>query len=131
MKSSEFENNFLAVFAKNISKKQLIKNKIRKNENGYLWNIFGNGLVKCFQGNDARFEFDKVDKYGAIEIQYDNCYMGDEESSIINNDHYTAKGIDDASLIEFYVIGKDFSWCYVVTHALDGCGPFFAYAPQE
>ena len=29
-----------------------------------------------------------------------------------------------------FVIGKNFSWCYVVTHEGDLCGSYFCYAPK-
>ena len=39
----------------------------------------------------------------------------------------TSSDIDDCGLIEFYVVGKNFEWCYVVTHELDLCGPYFCF----
>ena len=87
-------------------------------------------LLDCFEGNRAKEEFDKTDKNDAIEIQFDNQIIGDNCTFPIKDIHLSANDINDSGLFEFYVIGKDFSWCYVVTHEGDDAGPYFCYAPR-
>lgn len=130
MTDNKFVEKFLSVFAKDITKKQKRKAYIGKKYRGYLWHLFSYQLISCLEGNEARAEYDQVDKTGAFEIQYDNGIMGDGETISLNEEHKTAKGIDDSGYIEFYIIGKDFSWCYVVTHEGDYAGPYFCYAPN-
>ena len=69
--------------------------------------------------------YDNVDKTGAVEFQYDNGVMGDDVSIPLSKENDSSIKIKNNGLIEFYVIGKDFSWCYIVTHERDGCGPYF------
>ena len=128
MTDKEFTDKFLDTFAKNISKKELKKCHVGIKK-GCLWNLFGYKLLPCFEGNKAREEYDKADKTDAIEIQYALGWYDTKETSNLSAEHNTAAGIDDSSLNEFYVVGKDFSWCYVVTHAGDAAGPYFCYAP--
>lgn len=69
--------------------------------------------------------YDSIDRSGAIEFQYDNGFMGDDISTPLSKENDSSIKIQNNGLIEFYVIGKDFSWCYIVTHERDGCGPYF------
>lgn len=130
MTYQEFTEKFLSNFAKNISDKEKEMYHIGVKRKDFLWNIFAGKLIPCYEGGKARDIYDSVDKSDAIEI----CYSGhnkivtdDVETSAIKEKHKTAKGIDEDGLIEFYVVGKDFKWCYVVTHELDLCGPYFSY----
>lgn len=130
MKDYEFVDRFIEVFAGN-NESYRKKIKTVKKGRGYLWLLFNEKLVLCFEGDRARAEFDRVDKTEAFEIQYYNGFLGDEETSPLKKEHLTSTGIDDSCLPEFYVIGKEFSWCYVVTHEFDLCGPYFCYAPKK
>lgn len=125
----EFAESVLSAYGKNITKYQ-IKRSFRGYRKGYLWLGLSYKLLPCLEGDEARIEYDKVEKTDAFEIYYDDDF-GDKETTSINEMHLTAKQIDDLGLAEFYIIGKDFSWCYVLTHAGDGCGPFFCYAPKS
>ena len=100
-------------------------------ERARAWNLFAGKLIPCFSGNKARQEYDKVDKTEAEEIQFSSGFIGIDDLNTfpLADIHRTSQGIDESGLIEFYVVGKDFSWCYVVTHELDMCGPYFCYAP--
>ena len=60
-----------------------------------------------------------------VEFQYDNEFMSDDVSIPLSKENDSSMKIKNNGLIEFYVIGKDFSWCYIVTHERDGCGPYF------
>lgn len=93
--------------------------------NGYLWMICEHNLVQNLKGNEAMDAYDKVDKTDAIEFQYDNGFLGDNFSTPLSKENETSEKINKSGLIEFYIIGKDFSWCYIVTHEPEGCGPYF------
>lgn len=132
MKREDFIEIFLNTFAKNISAKKLKTYRIGADSGEFLWNIFAGELIPCFAGDRARQEYDKVDKVGAEEIQISNYFIGEDDlfSYPLSDMHETSHGIDESGLLEFYIIGKDFSWCYVVTHEGDLCGPYFCYAPK-
>lgn len=51
--------------------------------------------------------------------------MGDDISKPLSKENDNSIKIQNNGLIEFYVIGLNFSWCYIVTHEPDGCGPYF------
>lgn len=128
MTEKEFVERFLGVFAKDITEKQRRKNHIAGKRKGYLWNLFGTQFVSFFEGDIARAKYNIADKTGAFEVLYDSpCLLEAFESELLNAEHLTAEGIDNSGLAEFYIIGKDFSWCYVVTHAGDAAGPYFCY----
>ena len=129
MKREEFRETFLSVFANGMKRQQKRKYRIGLEYGGYLWHLCYYKLVPAFIGDDARKEYNKVDKNGAIQIRYDlGIGYGDEETSRLEDNFLTAEGIDKGGYSEFYVIGKDFSWCYIVTHEMDLCGPYFCYA---
>ncbi len=132
MTQKEFVDNFLISFTNHLPNKLLKEYRIGNAKKGFLWNLFAAKLVDCYEGDAARNEYDKVDKLDAFEIQYSgyNKVCFDEiETSKLKSEHKTAKGIDESGYPEFYVIGKDFSWCYVITHEFDLCGPYFCYKP--
>lgn len=124
MLDKEFVKEFLNVFAKNEQPR-----KIKKfyNGSGFLWEFIV-GKASTFEGKQARIEYDKADKANAFEIQYFNGVLGDKETLPLQPTHLTAQGIDVDSSPEFYVIGENFSWCYVVTHEGDRAGPYFCYS---
>ncbi len=117
----EFINNFVPL----ISVKDLKKLNCYAPNYGYLWMVCEHNLVENLKGIEAKIAYDKVDKTGAIEFQYDNGFLGDDVSIPLSKENDTSEKINKSGLIEFYVIGKDFSWCYIVTHEPDGCGPYF------
>lgn len=130
MTKKEFVETFYSSFAKNVLKEKL--NCKKKNE-GLLWDIFALKLIPCYNGEEARKMFDSMDKKGAMEIKYtghNNFFKDDEFVSNLSTTHTTAKDIDDSGVFEFYVIGENFNWCYVVTHEFDLCGPYFCFKQQ-
>lgn len=114
MKKEEFVQKFKDVFCKEYHKKMV-----------YLWEPFARNDIVCLKGNLARNAYDEVDKINAFEIQYDNGFIGDNSAIPLQNEHMTSSGVDESKLFEFYIFDKDFSWCYIVTHEYDICGPFF------
>ena len=123
------KKNFVKTFVENflptIPIKQLKKLHCYAPNHGYLWNACEHNLVENLKEKDAMEAYDKVDKTGAIEFQYDNGFMGDEVSTPLSEENDSSAKIKNEGLIEFYVIGKDFSWCYITTHEPNGCGPYF------
>lgn len=131
MTKKEFIDGFLRTFAINISAEKLKRYRIGANKKDYLWNLFASELVPCYKGDRARKEYDIADKFDAEAIQYSNGRIGydDECTRKLQNEFISASAIDRAGLMEYYIIGADFSWCYVITHELDLCGPYFCYKP--
>lgn len=125
---NDFPRLFLENFVPNVSYKKLKKLHILPfDDNGYLWMVCNHNLIKHLSGIDAKQKFDEVDKSSAFEIQYDNGFIGDDVACPLDKNHISSKLIEQSNLIEFYVIGKNFSWCYIVTHEKDDCGPYFIY----
>ena len=82
--------------------------------------ICEHNLVDNLKGKAAMIAYDNVDKAGAMEFQYDNGLMGDKVPIPLSIENDSAEKIKKNGLIEFYVIGKDFSWCYIVGHESKG-----------
>lgn len=122
---SNFPDIFIKEYAPVIPIRKLKKLHCLPKNGGYLWMICDRNLVDNLKGNDAKIAYDAVDKDGAFEFQYDNGVVGDDEAIPLSAENNTAEKIDRSGLYEFYVFSYDFSWCYIVTHELDGCGPFF------
>lgn len=120
-----FVKKFIDNFVPTISIKELKRLKCYAPNYGYLWMVCEQNLVENLKGNDAMIAYDNADKSGAVEFQYDNGFIGDEVSAPLSKENDRSVKIKNNGLIEFYVIGRDFSWCYIVTHELDGCGPYF------
>ncbi|MCB9498821.1 MAG: DUF4275 family protein [Bacillales bacterium] len=147
MTKDEFVRRFLETFYFDLTKKEFIEKMLSIDKNtkksiirqcykaykkhSYLWLGFSYKLPPCFEGNEARNEYDKVEKNGAFEIYYYVDNLCDDETQEISENHKTALQIDNSREAEFYIVGKDFSWCYVVTLDGDYCGPFFCYAPKK
>ena len=138
MNRKEFVVAFLDAFAKDLTKQQKRKLGLNFKPNGdyrgggYLWNIFASGSVPCFEGDEARAKYNEADKTDAFQIQYDTGIgYGDEQTEYLSPPFMTAEKLDLYGYPEFYIIGKDFSWCYVITHEGDLDGPYFAYRPSE
>ena len=136
MNRKEFVDTFLDAFATDLTKQQKRKLGLKFKPNGdyrsggYLWNIFASGSVRCFEGDEARARYNEADKTDALQIQYD-IGIGDEQTESLSAEFMTAEKLDLYGYPEFYIIGKDFSWCYVLTHEGDLAGPYFAYNPNR
>jgi hypothetical protein len=119
-----FAQLFIDTFVPDIPIKQLKRMRCYAPDHGYLWGVCDCDLVPNLKGFDAMNEYDRLEKAEAVEIVYDNGFEDNDNARPLSEDHDTANKIRDAGLMEFYVIGKDFSWCYIVTHELDACGPY-------
>ncbi|MBR1954736.1 MAG: DUF4275 family protein [Clostridia bacterium] len=123
--TENFVKKFIENFVPSISFQRLKKSKCYPPNHGYLWMVCEHDLVENLKGKDAMDAYDSIDKDGAIEFQYDNGFMGDDIAIPLSKANDSSIKIQNNRLIEFYVIGKNFSWCYIVTHECDGCGPYF------
>ena len=123
IKKENFVQEFIDNFVPLVSIKELKKLRCYP-PRGYLWMICEHNLVTNIKGKEAMLAYDKMDKTDAIEFQYDNGFMGDDVSIPLSKENDSSHKIQESRLIEFYVIGKDFSWCYIVTHEPNGCGPY-------
>ena len=124
IRKDNFVEMFLEKFAPDLTEKEL-KSKHCYPPNGYLWNVCELNLIPAYKGIDAMREYDNADKDGALEFQYDNGFMGDKVAIDLTDEYSASDKIEKSGIIEFYVIGRDFSWCYIVTHEREACGPYF------
>lgn len=119
MKKEEFYTKWIETFGCNISKSD-IKNYVKSTGN-FIWHIFSWELLNENQyltGKDAKEAYDRVDKSGAVYIEW----FKDKNTKDLVNDLNTAKALDE--FVEVYVVGKNFSWTYIKTHE-EVCGPYF------
>ena len=123
MDKNEFIDKWIQVFAPNITKSQY-KQRIH---NQYIWHTFSWDIIPkgtYLEGDDARNAYNNVDKNGAICLQL----WFDESTTSLTENFDSADKIEtpDGDYVEFYVVGKDFTWTYIVTHESNmGFGPYF------
>ena len=121
MTKSEFHKKWLENFARDIPAKQL-KNLVVLPKSS-LWHIFFVKLVEpqCFsEGIKARSEYNKIDKRGAIYIEW----FKDEKAHDITPTLNTADALDEMD--EVCVVASDFSWTYIKPQPpYDAYGPYF------
>ena len=133
MTEKGFVDNFLRVFAANLSQQQNKKLRVDIAKRSLMWDIFASQTVACFEGDVARAKYDSVDKVGALAFLHKspNTLSSFEELGELYDALFTSNGVDKSGLFELYIVGHDFKWCYVVTHAGNSSGPFFCYAPKN
>lgn len=123
MNKKEFLDEWIRVFAPDITKSQYNK-RIR---NQYIWHAFSWGIIPkgtYLEGDKARKAYNEADKKGAMCFQL----WGDEFPVPLSEEFDLAEKIEtpDGVYAEFYVVGKDFKWTYIVTHETEtGLGPYF------
>lgn len=123
MNKKEFLDKWISSFAPDITKSQYNKH-IR---NQYIWHAFGWDIIpkeKYLEGDKARCAYNSADKQGAVFLQL----WFDESPIPLTEEFDTAEKIEtpDGDYVEFYVVGKDFAWTYIVTHESSmGLGPYF------
>lgn len=125
IKKENFVEKFIQNFVPLVPIKELKKLHCYAPDHGYLWMVCEQDLVENLKGKDAMIAYDNADKTEAIEFQYDNGFLGDNVSMPLSEENNNSDKIEKSGLIEFYVIGKNYSWCYIVTHEPNGCGPYF------
>ncbi|AWD67618.1 DUF4275 family protein [Priestia aryabhattai] len=97
------------------------KKKIYMDE--FLWHAFSYEKLPCLQGEQAVQAFEQQAKY--------DCYLFFEHEEevlklskcrqLTNAD---LSGNTNMYLEDLYVVDKDFTWTYVITHE-SSCGPYF------
>lgn len=123
MNKTEFLEKWIHTFAPNITKSQY-KKRIDKQ---FIWHAFSWNIIpkeNYLEGDEARNAYNNVDKNGAICLQL----WFDETTTLLTKDFDSAEKIEtpDGDYAEFYVVGKNFSWTYIVTHEGSwGLGPYF------
>ena len=120
MTKEEFYKSWLKHFAYGISKREI--EKYVKSNGDYIWHTFSWDLIdknKFLVGNDARDAYNKINKRGAIYIEW----FEDKGTHDITQELNTAEALD--KMTEVYVVASDFSWTYIKTHENDWCGPYF------
>lgn len=123
MNKKEFLDKWIHTFAPNITK-SLYNKRIRDQ---YIWHIFSWDIIPksaYLKGDDARLAYNNAKKKGAICLHL----WYDEETIPLTEEFYNADKLEtpDGEHSEFYVVGKDFAWTYIVTHEIGmGLGPYF------
>jgi hypothetical protein len=122
--NKNFEEKWIKSFAHNISKGD--KKNLLLGCGNYLWHACSFNKIKYLEGDAAREMFDKKDKVNSLEFIYDKSRkIGLNTMPTKNkNTQITAKEIDLQDVAEFYIIGENYSWCYIRTHEVL-CGPYF------
>ncbi|MDE7330134.1 MAG: DUF4275 family protein [Clostridia bacterium] len=128
MDKKEFIDKWIRSFAPDITKSQFRK----RIHNQYIWHAFSWNIIPkgtYLEGDEARNAFNNADKDGAICLQL----WFDEFTTPLTEDLDSADKIEtpDGYYAEFYVVGKDFSWTYIITHETEmGLGPYFMKIKQ-
>lgn len=128
-KVNPFFNRWLSEFVPQLTKEQY--NKIIHGQ--YVWHAFSyeiipSNLYLC--GDAARRAYNDADKEGA------KCYMlwFDDKPTAITTEFDTAEKLesDDGEYSEFYAVGKNYAWTYILTHETScGLGPYFMVNPKR
>jgi hypothetical protein len=103
--------------------KDLTKNEKRQIDYGrFLWHALGS----CKRGQSARNAFNYImkDECYIFYQEFKNAYLLENASSLTSEDILNEY---DGSICDVYVVDKDFTWTYIVTHEED-FGPYF-YKP--
>lgn len=120
MTKKEFARKWLENFAPEMTKSQYEKRHV----NEYIWHVFSWKIVpdgKYLCGSEARKAYDETVKRGAMYINFFDDFS---ELLPITKDMYKAEQLENNP--ETYVVGRDFSWTYIVTHeTVCGLGPYF------
>ena len=123
MNNKEFLDKWVRTFAPNITKSQYEE----RIHNQYIWHAFCYGIIPkgtYLEGDEARNAYNGINKNGAICMQFGF----DEFATPLTADFDRADKIEtpDGDYAEFYVVGKDFTWTYIVPHETGiGLGPYF------
>lgn len=129
------KKNFAEIFCDNflpsIPKKALKILRCYPPKHGFIWNACEYNLAPNKKGKAAMLAYDHADKTNAFMMKYDNGSRDyDDFSRPLTDEYDTSEKIWDWGLMEFYVFGNDFSWCYIVTHELSECGPYYILKPN-
>ena len=119
MTRNSFRNKWLAAFAGDVPKSDIRKYVLETGN--YIWHVFSWELLdrdSFLTGDAAKEAYDKIDKCGAIYIDWFN----NKNESELTGELHASNALD--SFVEVYVVADDFSWTYIKTHEAM-CGPYF------
>ncbi len=128
-KKSEFFGKWLKTFVPYLTE-SFYKRRIHHQ---FVWHVFSSKLVPTesfLQGDVARQAYNKVNKNGAICFQL----FCDDEPKPLTKEFDSAEKLEiaDGEYSEFYAVGKDYSWTYILTHeTCAGLGPYFMFADKS
>jgi len=123
-KYSDFEKEWLAVFAKGLDPRKMESCVL--SAGNYIWHVFSFEMIPrgtYLVGDEARKAFDSQDKTHA---KYYEPWPGLKERKPVL-DSPTAEELENH--IECYVVSRDKTWTYIKTHECDCCGPYFYKLP--
>jgi hypothetical protein len=89
----------------------------------FMWHVFSNDVLTCKKGQSAKKTFNRIMK--------DECYIFYQEFNTVlfleNASNLTSEDIMnqyEGCICDIYVVDKDFTWTYILTHEED-YGPYF------
>ena len=137
MNKEEFIKKWLKTFAPKLTPEQYEEYI----EDQYIWHTFSWELMDkndYLEDDDARCAYDAADKTDAMYLllfEDEPCTKKLPEifDTAYKIEHSGLTYVDCAEegtpiYMEFYVVGKDFSWTYIVTHENGMLGPYFVKA---
>lgn len=92
---------------------------------GFLWHIFSYEKKECLESEKAERTFD-VEPKNFCYLFYQHC----DHALLIEN----ASALKAADLVDeedVYIVDKEFTWTFVVTHEKGWYGPYFARKRNE
>jgi len=92
---------------------------------GYLWHIFSYEKKKCLEKEKAEKAFNREPKTF--------CYLFYQhyDHALLIKNASTIKAIDLIDEEDVYIVDKEFTWTFVVTHEKGWCGPYFSRKDSE
>ncbi|MBT2696634.1 DUF4275 family protein [Bacillus sp. ISL-40] len=124
-KGQELQKQWGEVFARELSKNQ--KRQIHYGQ--FMWHVFSYELLPCKKGQRARDAFDLVSKDECyIFYQNNQNALLIEKAASLKSNHIINE--IDGYIHDVYVVDKDFSWTYILTHE-ENCGPYFYRLAEE
>ena len=115
----KIKERWLDAFAEGAPEAELGKHVLA--EHNYLWHLFSYKMVPCLEGDEARQARPNEDCY-LFYCEHPPFHtprvrhITAEEAAALTEDHHP----------DWYLVDKDFTWTYVVTHENNaGLGPYF------
>ena len=87
---------------------------------GFLWHIFSYEKKECLEKDQAEKAFDMEPKRFCY-LLYQHC-----DHALLIENASALKAIDLIDEEDIYIVDKEFTWTFVVTHEKGLCGPYFA-----
>lgn len=120
-KFSQFEKDWMRIYAKDIPKKAIDRYVV--DCGNYIWHVFSWKLLpenSFLKGDAARAAFDRQSKTG---VRVFEPFEDDPLPAGFQPEQLTAAFLDER--VETYVMAENGGWSYIKTHEGDLCGPYF------